>query len=255
MCQTHIPRRRNERFLPRFVQSTSYERTHIYQQSIANSRFFFLSRSRSFPSLSLSFSTGIIPPLITVSIIKSVSFSVYESSKTFLRERSAIFNGESLMSVAAISTLAGAASGSFIATFSCPLELVKIQKQLEQLLLTSSMATGGTIVRGENSVNGQKVGIQRTDVSHKVGAGLPITTQSAHATPGSTSRPAKTPNMVVPATNIPGKVVPPNLKDIPKSGNRPANGASTSSWYSAREIVRLKGIAGLWSGYHLHFRK
>lgn len=217
--------------------------------------FFFLLHPRPFPFLSLSFSAGIIPPLITVSIIKSVSFSVYESSKSFLRERSAIFNGESLMSVAAISTLAGAASGSFIATFSCPLELVKIQKQLEQLLLTSSMATGGMIVRGENSVNGQKVGIQRTDVSHKVGAGLPITTQSAQTTPGSTARPAKIPNTVIAATNIPGKVVPPNLKDIPKQGNRPANGASTSSWYSAREIVRLKGISGLWSGYHLHFRK
>lgn len=206
--------------------------------------------------------SGIIPPLITVSIIKSVSFSVYEETKKFLRERSALFNGDSLMSVAAISTLGGAASGSFIATLSCPLELVKIQKQLEQLLLTSSMATGGTIVRGENVANGSKVGIQRTDVTHKVGAGLPIIAQSVQNSPGSASRPAKIPNTVLPpnvagttekgSTNLSSKVVP-IFQDLPKQNQRPKNGPSTSSWYSAREIVRLKGISGLWSGFPLHF--
>jgi len=208
------------------------------------------------------FFRGIIPPLITVSIIKSVSFSVYEETKKFLRERSALFNGDSLMSVAAISTLGGAASGSFIATLSCPLELVKIQKQLEQLLLTSSMATGGTIVRGENVANGSKVGIQRTDVTHKVGAGLPIIAQSVQNSPGSASRPAKIPNTVLPpnvagttekgSTNLSSKVVP-IFQDLPKQNQRPKNGPSTSSWYSAREIVRLKGISGLWSGFPLHF--
>lgn len=30
---------------------------------------------------------------------------------------------------------------------------------------------------------------------------------------------------------------------------------STSSWHSAKEIIRSKGIFGLWSGYRLHFGK
>ena len=34
--------------------------------------------------------------------------------------------------------------------------------------------------------------------------------------------------------------------DIPKT---------TSSWHSAKEIVRLKGVLGLWSGFRLHFGK
>ena len=158
--------------------------------------------------------------------------------------------------MAAVSTLGGAASGSFIATFSCPLELVKIQQQLQHLLLTSSMATGGTIVRGSNA-NGQKFGIQRTDLAHKVGAGLPITTQAARsAVPP--ARPSILTNIVLPpttseklATNVYGKVAP-VVQDTPKQTVRPANGASTSSWSSAREIVRLKGVGGLWSGYSLH---
>jgi hypothetical protein len=198
--------------------------------------------------------------LITVSIIKSVSFSVYEGTKGFLRERYQFFNRDSLLSVAAVSTLGGATSGSFIATFSCPLELVKIQQQLQHLLLTSSMATGGTIVRGSNGANGQKVGIQRTDLAHKVGAGLPITAQAARPS-SSPVRPSKLPNVVLPpttseklATSVHGKV-PPIVEDIPKQTTRPANGASTSSLSSAREIVRLKGLGGLWSGYSLHLCK
>jgi hypothetical protein len=195
--------------------------------------------------------------LITVSIIKSVSFSVYEGTKGYLRERYQFFNRDSLSSVAAVSTLGGATSGSFIATFSCPLELVKIQQQLQHLLLTSSMATGGTIVRGSNGANGQKVGIQRTDLAHKVGAGLPITTQAARSAV-SPARPSILTNAVLApatseklATNVYGKVAP-VVQDIPKQTARPANGASTSSWSSAREIVRLKGVGGLWSGYSLH---
>ncbi|KAG2176790.1 hypothetical protein INT44_007454 [Umbelopsis vinacea] len=200
---------------------------------------------------------GIIPPLITVSIIKSVSFSVYEGTKRSLRERFQFFNQDSLLSVAAVSTLGGATSGSFIATFSCPLELVKIQQQLQHLLLTSSMATGGTIVRGSNGANGQKVGIQRTDLAHKVGAGLPITTQATRSS-SSPLGPPKLPNVTFPpataeklANSVYGKVTP-IVEDIPKQTTRPANGASTSSWRSAREIVRLKGVKGLWSGYPLH---
>jgi hypothetical protein len=201
---------------------------------------------------------GMLPPLITVSIIKSVSFSVYEGTRGYLKERFSSLNGESLLSLAMLSSMGGAASGSFIATFSCPLELVKIQKQLEQLLLTSSMATGGTIVRGDNSAAGAKVGLQRQEIAHKVGAGLPIT---AHSPPAnSTIRTVKIPN-VVPSLSHPELGFPVNHTDngtehtqkSPKPTQKTANGGSTSSLHSAREIVRLRGIQGLWSGFPLHF--
>jgi hypothetical protein len=176
---------------------------------------------------------GMLPPLITVSIIKSVSFSVYEGTRGYLKERFSSLNGESLLSLAMLSSMGGAASGSFI-------------------------ATGGTIVRGDNSAAGAKVGLQRQEIAHKVGAGLPIT---AHSPPAnSTIRTVKIPN-VVPSLSHPELGFPVNHTDngtehtqkSPKPTQKTANGGSTSSLHSAREIVRLRGIQGLWSGFPLHF--
>ncbi|CDS09678.1 hypothetical protein LRAMOSA02355 [Lichtheimia ramosa] len=139
------------------------------------------------------FFRGVLPPLVTVSIIKSISFSVYEETKTFLKAQSPFYaRDDNLRSVMTRSTLGGAASGAFVATFSCPFELVKIHKQLEILLLqASSISTGATVMRERNN---------RTN-----GGGS--------------------------CNNLP----------------------TTSSWHSAKEIVRSKGILGLWSGYGLHF--
>lgn len=168
-----------------------------------------------FPIRQFTFITllGVLPPLVTVSIIKSISFSVYEETKTFLKAQSPFYaRDDNLRSVMTRSTLGGAASGAFVATFSCPVsitciypswqylhiypkfELVKIHKQLEILLLqASSISTGATVMRERNN---------RTN-----GGGS--------------------------CNNLP----------------------TTSSWHSAKEIVRSKGILGLWSGYGLHFCK
>ncbi|KAI9270551.1 mitochondrial carrier domain-containing protein [Phascolomyces articulosus] len=137
------------------------------------------------------FFRGVLPPLVTVSIIKSISFSVYEDTKSFCKSRFPYLNRDELGPVMSISTFGGAVSGAFIATFSCPFELVKIQKQLEFLLLqASSISTGATVVREKE----KKLGWKKFDA--------------------------------------------------PKA---------TSSWCSAKEIIRLKGILGLWSGFRLHF--
>ncbi|KAG2225090.1 hypothetical protein INT45_011772, partial [Circinella minor] len=139
------------------------------------------------------FFRGVLPPLVTVSIIKSISFSVYEQTKYFCKSRFPYLNRDELGPVMTLSTFGGAVSGAFIATFSCPFELVKIHKQLEFLMLqASSISTGATVVR-ENKRK-RKLGLKKTD--------------------------------------------------IPKT---------TSSWHSAKEIVRLKGVLGLWSGFRLHF--
>ncbi|KAI9323596.1 mitochondrial carrier domain-containing protein [Dichotomocladium elegans] len=138
------------------------------------------------------FFRGVLPPLVTVSIIKSISFSVYEETKAYCKARVSFLAANELKSVMAMSTLGGAASGAFIATFSCPFELVKIHKQLEVLLLqASSISTGDTVVRKKEKK----------------------------------SMPYRTPAAPVP---------------------------TTSSWHSAREIIRSKGISGLWSGFNLH---
>ncbi|KAI8973514.1 mitochondrial carrier domain-containing protein [Mycotypha africana] len=82
------------------------------------------------------FFRGMIPPLVTVSIIKSVSFSVYEETKkNLLSAPKSNFRYDTLGSVMTVSSLSGGVSGAFIALLSCPLELVKIQRQLELVML------------------------------------------------------------------------------------------------------------------------
>ncbi|OAD72993.1 hypothetical protein PHYBLDRAFT_113141, partial [Phycomyces blakesleeanus NRRL 1555(-)] len=86
------------------------------------------------------FFRGMIPPLVTVSIIKSVSFSIYENTKARLKEQG--IKGDTLQSTFGLSMLSGGASGAFIALLSCPLELVKIQRQLEYVAMKEQAALG-----------------------------------------------------------------------------------------------------------------
>ncbi|KAI9276076.1 mitochondrial carrier domain-containing protein, partial [Sporodiniella umbellata] len=87
------------------------------------------------------FFRGMIPPLITVSIIKSVSFSIYEGTKKKLLQEGG-FKNDNIRSTLALSTVSGSVSGAFIALLSCPLELIKIQRQLEMVLLKKQIAMG-----------------------------------------------------------------------------------------------------------------
>ncbi|KAI8869036.1 mitochondrial carrier [Ramicandelaber brevisporus] len=95
---------------------------------------------------------GIIPPLITVSIIKSFAFSVYEGTKLHLkhtfpaaqsdaksRKWQLDLSGNSIASNTLLCTLSGATSGAFVAVFSCPLELVKVQRQLALVIANQQM--------------------------------------------------------------------------------------------------------------------
>ncbi|KAL1920874.1 uncharacterized protein VTP21DRAFT_11509 [Calcarisporiella thermophila] len=127
------------------------------------------------------FFRGMLPPLATISVIKSISFSVYEGTKSALCTRAGLaFQDFSIPSSTAVAFVSGAASGSVISLLSCPLELVKIQKQLEQLLWTREHA---------------KAPDERQTRIH------------------------------------------------------------TTSWHSAKEIVRLKGVRGLWYGFPSHFAR
>lgn len=87
------------------------------------------------------FFRGMIPPLVTVSIIKSVSFSIYEGTKRSLIENRE-FTNDTLFSTWKLASVSGGVSGAFIALLSCPLELVKIQRQLEQVVLKNQIAAG-----------------------------------------------------------------------------------------------------------------
>lgn len=165
-----------------------------------------------------------------------------------------------MLSTMAISTFSGAISGAFIATLSCPFELVKVQKQLEFLLLqTSSVSAGATVM---HSMRDLKPTMNKT-----VGAGLPVTPIAippvVKATTSATISNAAAANTTI--SNIPPP--PPHSIQPPPAAHkhhphhhqhqhkRRDTYASTSSWYSAREIVKKKGLLGLYSGFSLHLSK
>ncbi|KAI8085176.1 ribonuclease H-like domain-containing protein [Halteromyces radiatus] len=128
----------------------------------------------------------------------------------------------------AVSTLGGFTSGAFIAALSCPFELVKIQKQLEFLLQASSVSTGATVVRSLSENDIRPSCGARSTINRTVGAGMPI---SPLSNPSSTQASTSTSTSLV---------------ELPYS-------ISTSSWASAKEIIRKKGITALYNGFGLHF--
>jgi len=68
------------------------------------------------------FFRGIVPPLLTVSVIKSLSFNMYESAKVAFAAAHAE-TGETVGDAIA----AGFVTGTTIAVISSPLELIKLQ--------------------------------------------------------------------------------------------------------------------------------
>ncbi|KAJ2909879.1 hypothetical protein GGI21_001432 [Coemansia aciculifera] len=98
---------------------------------------------------------GLLPPLLTASAAKSLSFSVFEETKLWLRRHDpfarhsaplglADFQRKTVGSVALTAGVSGSISGAVIAILCCPLELIKVQMQLARLLHrdpTSSTAT------------------------------------------------------------------------------------------------------------------
>ncbi|KAJ9476924.1 putative Mitochondrial ornithine transporter 1 (putative) [Pseudozyma hubeiensis] len=80
------------------------------------------------------FFRGVTIPLITISFVRTSSFSIYYNTKSHLH-RNGIFNDSSRLIHTALSGAAGGAtSGVIISCGSAPFELVKVQRQLEYLI-------------------------------------------------------------------------------------------------------------------------
>lgn len=80
------------------------------------------------------FFRGVTIPLITISFVRTSSFSIYYNTKAFLH-RNGIFDDSSRLIHTALSGAAGGAtSGIIISCGSAPFELVKVQRQLEYLI-------------------------------------------------------------------------------------------------------------------------
>ncbi|OCF75694.1 hypothetical protein I204_02986 [Kwoniella mangroviensis CBS 8886] len=80
-------------------------------------------------------------PLITISIVRTISFTIYTSTKRILNSvpsTSTSPTTKEAADIAITSWLAGAASGSVVCVGSAPFELVKVRRQLEYQIFRDS---------------------------------------------------------------------------------------------------------------------
>ncbi|PWN52108.1 mitochondrial carrier [Violaceomyces palustris] len=80
------------------------------------------------------FFRGVTIPLITISFVRTSSFSIYFNTKNYLHQRGYLADPTKLSHTALSGMAGGATSGIIISCGSAPFELVKVQRQLEYLI-------------------------------------------------------------------------------------------------------------------------
>lgn len=89
---------------------------------------------------------GVTIPLVTISFVRTTSFSIYTDTKHVLEKYFGSNEKRELGRTAVYGLLGGLTSGSIISIFSAPFELVKVQRQLEFLIASQrvSQTPGGS---------------------------------------------------------------------------------------------------------------
>lgn len=80
------------------------------------------------------FTRGMAIPLVTISFVRTSSFSIYTYTKQALHRAGIVRDKEKLSHVALSGAGGGATSGMIISCGSAPFELVKVQRQLEYII-------------------------------------------------------------------------------------------------------------------------
>ncbi|KAF9929788.1 hypothetical protein FBU30_001224 [Linnemannia zychae] len=175
------------------------------------------------------FFRGMVPPLITVSIIKSISFSVYEGTKQKVRSVSKSLQGDTIPSLVGLTFISGSVAGTVVAMMSSPLELVKLQRQLEKLMAMHAKKEAQI-----TSLTGDALLREGLAMEKKKG--------SASGT-GALSMAAA------------AKIERYSHGSITQYGVLPNEDAGNSSWKTAKAIVQKKGLTGLYKGVNLHITR
>ncbi|CBQ67663.1 related to carnitine/acylcarnitine translocase [Sporisorium reilianum SRZ2] len=80
------------------------------------------------------FFRGVTIPLVTISFVRTSSFSIYYNTKKHLHSKNVFNDSSRLLDTALSGAAGGATSGVIISCGSAPFELVKVQRQLEYLI-------------------------------------------------------------------------------------------------------------------------
>lgn len=79
-----------------------------------------------------SFYAGVAPVLISVSVLRALSFSIYSHS-------SKLYSPNDLQSLIIVSAFSGAVTGTLVSTLNAPFEFIKVQRQLFTSTSTSDL--------------------------------------------------------------------------------------------------------------------
>lgn len=77
---------------------------------------------------------GVTIPLVTITFVRTSSFSIYTATKNFLERHWGSKDERPLLRTSLYGFLGGMTSGAIISSGSAPFELVKVQRQLEYLI-------------------------------------------------------------------------------------------------------------------------
>ena len=80
-----------------------------------------------------AFFRGLAVPLLSITAIRTISFSIYRNTKLWTAD-AGYFASDRLRDKAILGGLGGLASGLLISAIACPLELIKINSQLEKAI-------------------------------------------------------------------------------------------------------------------------
>ncbi|TPX64235.1 hypothetical protein SpCBS45565_g06053 [Spizellomyces sp. 'palustris'] len=198
------------------------------------------------------FFRGVVPVAASISVLRSLSFSLYNSGK---REVLALLPDDTspLSALMVSSSASGAFAGSVVATLNAPIDFIKLQKQLERIVATSkphlstemveeAVASSPTAAAGLGegaSAAAAAAAAQAAEASRETSRGP--TPHSSHST-STAATPSVSRSPPIPRTGVPMAVVPTAAKEFKTM--------STLEW--AKRIVELKGPTGLYAGYSMH---
>ncbi|KAI8820456.1 mitochondrial carrier domain-containing protein [Fimicolochytrium jonesii] len=188
------------------------------------------------------FFRGVVPVATSVAVLRSISFSLYNSGKSEIK--GFLPSGmDPLTAIMIQSSLSGSFSGMVLATLNAPIEFIKVQKQLERLSFTPSNAAATKIA--EEAI--------KSVPTAAAGLGEGATTVDPKSVAESTRRPSHgsshgSSSTQPPKTSSTPIISRPSPPSTPASS--PQTTKSTAQW--AKHIVVLKGPQGLYSGFPMH---
>ncbi|KAL7422922.1 hypothetical protein Q5752_002219 [Cryptotrichosporon argae] len=210
-------------------------------------------------------------PLVTISIVRTISFTIYTSTKRILNSipgvpstpdqtlagaggrtadtsgrpapptpwidvRLGLFTHDSARDVALTSALAGGASGAIVCLGSAPFELVKVRRQLEYQIWRDKQALAG-VGAGTQAAGGSPSAPAPAAASHAASPSFrrqyDQPSHAHHASSSSSAAASLAPAR--PQAKAPKPFVPP------------------TTLQAVRAIVEQSGPLGLWTGFRLHF--